>query len=79
MHPTFMTSTASIFLVSVAALLPALSGQTRQERMIERRSKKLAKPFVTSAPWKLDYGKARAAAKEQGKILLTYFTRSYSG
>ncbi len=68
----------SMLVVTAAALIPTLSAQRSQPEMIERRVKKLAKPFVTSAPWMLDYDKARATAKEQDKILFTYFTRSYA-
>ena len=68
----------AILLVTAAALIPTLSAQKPKPGLIERRAKKLAKPFVTFAPWMLDYDKARAAAKKQDKILLTYFTRSYA-
>ncbi len=63
---------------AIRVLIPALSAQRSQPDLIDRRAKKLAKPFVTSAPWMLDYDKARAAAREEGKMLLTYFTRSYA-
>ena len=72
-----MNSITTLFVV-VAALIPALPAQRSQEQLVEQRTKKLAKPFVTFAPWVLDYDKARAAAKEQGEMMLVYFTRSYS-
>lgn len=67
-------------------LLPALllagtsaaQDSDRQARYVEQRATKLAKPFLKNAEWYLDYHEARAAAKQQGKFLLTYFTRSYS-
>jgi len=31
------------------------------------------------APWVMDYDKAREQAKKDGKLLFTYFTRSYAG
>ena len=68
----------SILVVTAAALIPTLSAQRSQPEMLEQRSKKLAKPFVTSEPWMLEYDEARAYAKKQDKILLTYFTRSYA-
>jgi len=68
----------AILLVTAAGLIPTLSAQKSQPELLERRAKKLAKPFVTSAPWMLDYDKARAAAEKQDKILFTYFTRSYA-
>jgi TRAP-type C4-dicarboxylate transport system substrate-binding protein len=38
---------------------------------------KLQKPFMQNAAWQTDYDKARAKAKESGKLLFTYFTRTY--
>ena len=70
--------TIARFVVTAAVLIPTLPAQKSQPQLVEQRAEKLAKPFVTSAPWMLDYDKARAAAKKQDKILLAYFTRSYS-
>lgn len=39
---------------------------------------KLAKPFVAHGNWILDYDEARKIAKEEGKLIFAYFTRSYS-
>jgi hypothetical protein len=65
-----------------AALLPvqarAQRPQQSQEELIQRRAEKLAKPVFQKAPWMFDYDAARAKAKEEGKLLFTYFTRSYS-
>lgn len=49
-----------------------------QEQLVELRTKKLAKPVFQKAPWVMDYDKARAQAKAEGKLLFTYFTRSYA-
>jgi hypothetical protein len=38
---------------------------------------KLAQPFVANADWATDYGKALARAKQEGKLVFAYFTRSY--
>ena len=70
--------TIAKFVVTAAVLIPALPAQKSQPQLVEQRAKKLAKSFVTSAPWMLDYDRARAAAEKQDKILFTYFTRSYS-
>ncbi|MDA0666374.1 MAG: hypothetical protein O3A95_07095 [Planctomycetota bacterium] len=39
---------------------------------------KLAKSFVAHGNWILDYDEARKIAKEEGKLIFVYFTRSYS-
>lgn len=39
---------------------------------------KLSKEFVEYGGWMTDYDAARAAAKEQGKVLFVYFSRSYA-
>ena len=39
---------------------------------------KLAKPFITKAPWITDYDKAREEATKSGKPIFAYFTRSFS-
>ncbi len=40
--------------------------------------KKLSKDFVAFGGWLTDYDEARARAKREGKLLFTYFSRSYS-
>lgn len=50
-----------------------------QETLKQRRTEKLKKPVFQCADWLLDYDAARQQAKEQGKLLLVYFTRSYAG
>ena len=41
----------------------AAQGLDDQQRLVENRKKKLAKPFVKHGGWLLDYDKARAKAK----------------
>lgn len=50
-----------------------------QDELIQKRTEKLAKPVFEKADWLLDYDAARARAREQQKLLLVYFTRSYAG
>lgn len=50
-----------------------------QAELVEMRTKKLAKPVFQKAPWVTDYDQARRQAKQEGKLLFTYFTRSYAG
>ena len=65
--------------LSVGVLaLTAVSPAQDQEHFITERAKKLAKPLFQKANWIFDYDKAREEAKKQGKLLFTYFTRSYA-
>ena len=62
------------------ALRPAAApqGQPDQAIMKKNRDQKLAKDFLKSAPWHTDYAKAKANAKKDGKLIFTYFSRSYA-
>lgn len=63
----------------LASLLPAQNRpQPSQEDLVKLRTEKLAKPVFTKATWVTDYDAARAQAKQEGKLLFTYFTRSYA-
>ena len=64
-------------LVGALTLMAGLSAQS-QDDLIAERAKKLAKPIFKEANWIFDYDEARAEAKKQGKLLFTYFTRSYA-
>ena len=48
------------------------------DELKEKYDAKLAEEWLKSVPWVTDYDQARAAAKESGKVILAYFTRSYS-
>jgi hypothetical protein len=76
------TTTTLAVLGLLAAALPA---QTKtkaqgpnQEQLQTQRAEKLAKEVFKKAPWTFDYDKARAEAKQSGKLILAYFTRSYA-
>jgi len=61
------------------ALAAAASVAAAQEpEMQAKLEEKLAKEFVSKAAWELDFDKARAKAKETGKLIFAYFTRSYA-
>ena len=68
----------AIVLASLAALLPAQNAKS-QEQLIALRKEKLAKEVFQKAPWRFDFDAARKEAKESGKPLFVYFTRSYAG
>ena len=71
--------TAIAVLTGLCTALPAQNQPPSQEQLVKLRSEKLAKEVFTKANWITDYDKARAEAKKSGKLLFTYFTRSYSG
>jgi hypothetical protein len=49
-----------------------------QDKMKANYEKKIAKEFVSSGGWLLDYDEARAKAKAEDKLIFAYFSRSYS-
>jgi hypothetical protein len=63
----------------LASLLPAQQQPKSQEELTAMRAAKLAKPVFKKANWVFDYDKAREQAKQENKLLFTYFTRSYAG
>lgn len=65
-------------LAAVLACSSVVCAQGGQEDLIDKREKKLAKEVFHTNPWVFDYDAARAQAKEQNKLLFTYFTRSYA-
>lgn len=52
--------------------------QKSQDELVAERDKKLAKEFLKKGSWVTDYDQARAEAKKSGKLLFTYFSRSYA-
>ena len=70
-------------VIALSVLLGALVSspvvaQVDQADMKARYESKLKKSFFKQATWFTDYDKARARAKESGRLIFTYFTRSYS-
>lgn len=66
---------------ALAALLVCggLSAQDdEQQALIQKRDEKLESAFLKNADWILSYEDAMAKAKETGKPIFAYFTRSYS-
>ncbi|MGE3854790.1 MAG: hypothetical protein AB7K09_23870 [Planctomycetota bacterium] len=61
--------------LALALLAPAVVSAQSLE---EKRDAKLAEPFLKNAEWITDYDTALAKAKETGKPIFGYFTRSYS-
>ena len=71
--------TAIAVLTGLCAALTAQNQPPSQEQLVKLRTEKLAKEVFKKADWVMDYDKARAEAKKSGKLLFTYFTRSYAG
>ncbi len=72
-----ISATALALLIGAFAA-SAANAQRSQEELKARYEKKLKKEFLQKASWFTDYDEARAEAKAKGKLILTYFTRSYS-
>ena len=72
----------TLFLVPIFAAVLAGSGFSQntdeQAELQAKYDKKIAKEFVSYGHWMLDYDAARAKAKAEGKLIFTYFYRSYS-
>ncbi len=74
-----MKLTRMIFAPAVLGLaLAAPAAAQDQEGLQAKYEAKLAKEFISHGGWITDYDLARETAKEQGKLLFVYFTRSYS-
>ena len=69
---TLSVAAATLLLTSVTAQGPS------QDELIERKAQKLEQAFLENGNWLTDYTAAKKAAKEQGKSIFAYFTRSYS-
>ncbi|MFQ5506037.1 MAG: hypothetical protein ACE5F1_14750 [Planctomycetota bacterium] len=65
-------------MVPALLLATQASAQGSQEDLAARRDKKLKSAFLQKADWITDYDKARARAKQSGKLIFAYFTRSYA-
>ncbi len=63
-------------LLGLALAAPAAAQD--QEALKAKYQDKLAKEFISHGGWITDYDEARKTAKEQGKLIFVYFSRSYS-
>lgn len=77
--PTLLAPTLLATALLAATATTQRSQPPTQEQLVQKRTEKLAKPVFEHAAWLTDYDQARAQAKKDGKLLLTYFTRSYAG
>ena len=60
------------------AMLLVFSATAYAQSMEERLEAKMKKDFITKAAWETDYEAAQKKAQAEGKIIVAYFTRSYS-
>lgn len=70
--------TRKLLHLTLGLALVAPAAAQDQEQMQKNLEKKLAKSFVENGSWVLDYDEAKKIAKEEGKIIFAYFTRSYA-
>ena len=70
-------ATAAV-LAAGLGLAPVLPAQGDQAELLAKRTDKLEGEWLKNADWITDYDKARDTAKETGKPIFAYFTRSYS-
>jgi hypothetical protein len=73
------TCGAGAVLLLLCAAMPALAQGGNEEELRKKRAAKVAEPWFTMNPWTDDYDVARQRAKESGKVIFGYFTRSYAG
>ena len=59
------------------ACVLALAATTLAQDLESNLKEKLGKEFMRNAAWNIDYDIAKAKAKETGKPIFAYFTRSY--
>jgi hypothetical protein len=58
--------------------LASAQQQYDQDTMKANLEAKLSKEFIAFGGWITDYDVARERAAKEGKIIFTYFTRSYA-
>ena len=61
-------------VLAAVAAIPSIAHAEGQE---DKLRSKLAQPFVGNVEWVTDYAEALRKAKEEGKLVFAYFTRSY--
>lgn len=49
-----------------------------QDDMLHRKTELLAEAWLQKANWVMSYAEAKAKAKQSGKMIFAYFTRSYA-
>ena len=71
-----MKSFLPILAFAVVAAFARPAGA--QPSFEERLAAKLDEPFIKNAAWVQDYDEALKQARDSGRVIFAYFTRSYS-
>ena len=69
-------SLAPLLAAVLAAGVPAQ--EPAQESLVDQYQHKIERPFVTVGGWLVDYEAALARARDEGKVVFVYYTRSYA-
>ena len=65
-------------IAALAGVIALSTSGYAQSSLEEKLEKKMEKEFVKNSNWHLDLDSAKAKAKETGKPIFAYFTRSYA-
>lgn len=65
-------------VLAAVAVLVGAGSVLAQDSVEEKLQKKLKEPFLSKAPWILEFDKAKSESKKSGKPIFAYFTRSYA-
>ncbi|MBK8096870.1 MAG: hypothetical protein IPK26_07175 [Planctomycetes bacterium] len=76
--PCLLAGSAAAQNTTPPKAAPAARQQKSQEELIKLRDEKFALEVFKKAPWTFDYDAARAEAKQTGKPIFGYFSRSYA-
>ncbi len=61
----------------ILLVFAAMAGAEEEPPEVTKYKKKLTADFIKKAPWVLDYAGAKKQAKDSGKVLFAYFSRSF--
>ena len=74
-----MSSTCKrLALLALPLALLAQGVNAQQDGLQKKYQKKINEAWFTKGGWVDDYSAVKARAKKEGKVILAYFTRSYS-
>ena len=74
----YATALAGAFALLGAAGLTAQREKPSPETLQRKYDEEIALPFIAKGGWILDYDDARRRAREEGKLIFAYFSRSYA-
>ncbi len=68
----------ALLALPVTLVAPVACAQTSQADLKASYEAKLSEDWFVNGGWSADYDAVRAKAKEEGKLILAYFSRTYS-